>query len=116
MRRFYLQRNEDATGMSGTGIVAMGVEFSSGWCALMWKSEIASLTTYTSISSVEKLHSHSGQHDTKIVWIDPKNEEIEDKAKEVRAKELKELTAEIENQDPDSSDEKSKRPKPKAKR
>ena len=33
MRRFYLQRDEDATGISGTGKVAEGILFSTGWVA-----------------------------------------------------------------------------------
>ena len=37
-RAFVLQRNEDETGVSGTGIVAEGVEFSDGTVALRWTS------------------------------------------------------------------------------
>lgn len=35
-RAFVLQCNEDETGVSGTGIVAEGVEFSDGTVALYW--------------------------------------------------------------------------------
>ena len=36
MRHFYLDRHEDATGISGTGVVAQGVEFDNGKVALTW--------------------------------------------------------------------------------
>jgi hypothetical protein len=80
MRRFYLFRKEDATGMSGTGRVADGVEFSNGMCTLTWKSEVPTITVFTSISSVRKLHTHDGQHDTKIMYVDPPDEDVEARA------------------------------------
>jgi hypothetical protein len=40
MRRFELHRDEDATGISGVGKVAEGVQFSSGEVALKWMTPI----------------------------------------------------------------------------
>jgi hypothetical protein len=37
MRRFQLKRNKDVRGVSDTGAVAEGVEFSNGMCAVMSK-------------------------------------------------------------------------------
>ncbi len=68
LRRFYLQREEDVSGISGTGRVAEGVEFANGMVALSWHSQHACVNTYTSMRTVEELHGH--QNRTKIVWID----------------------------------------------
>ena len=68
MRRFYLQRDEDLTGISGTGRVAEGVQWGNGWCSMMWMTEWFSLVVYPGIEHVEKIHGHEGR--TKIVWVD----------------------------------------------
>lgn len=91
MRRFYLKRGEDISGMSGLGKIAEGVEFSNGRVALIWLSEFETTSQYSSITALEKVHTHNGQHDTKVVWIDPKFEKVEEKAKETKTKEIEEL-------------------------
>lgn len=68
MRRFHLQRNQDATGISGTGRVAEGVIFSTGWVALTWLTEVNSLVFYPSMTNVEHIHGHGGL--TEIVFED----------------------------------------------
>ena len=65
MRAFWLQRVEDESGVSGVGLVAEGVVFSSGWCALTWLTEHTSVAFYPSIEEVEAIHGHDGK--TKIV-------------------------------------------------
>lgn len=94
MRRFYLERKDDVSGVSGTGMVAEGVEFDNGKVAMTWKSEFPSVTVYDSATVVEKVHSHKGKDRTKLVWVDPKFEEVEEKAKETKVKEKKEEEAE----------------------
>ena len=42
MRRFYMQRNKDVSGLSGTGIVAEGVVFTNGFVALTWLTPLQS--------------------------------------------------------------------------
>jgi hypothetical protein len=44
MRIFHFFRHEDASGVSGTGVVAEGVEFTNGWCAVRWLSQTSSVT------------------------------------------------------------------------
>lgn len=66
MRTFKLNRKQDATGVSGTGIVAEGVIFSTGWVALTWLTAVNSLVFYPSILNVEKIHGHDGM--TEIVY------------------------------------------------
>jgi hypothetical protein len=68
MRRFYLQRTKDISGMSGTGIVAEGVIFTNGWAALTWLTPLQCHAFYHSIAILEKIHGHDGA--TKIVFID----------------------------------------------
>lgn len=68
MRRFYLDRTADESGVSGVGRVAEGVQFSSGWVALTWLSEVSSVAFYPSIADVEHVHGHGGR--TRVVWED----------------------------------------------
>lgn len=72
MRRFHLSRSRDLTGVSGTGIVAEGVEFSTGWVALTWLTAVNSLVFYPAIENVRHIHGHQGQ--TLIVWLDPERD------------------------------------------
>ena len=68
MRRFHLVRDQDITGVSGIGIVAEGVLFSTGWVALTWLTAVNSLVFYPTIGNVEHIHGHNGA--TRIVWLD----------------------------------------------
>lgn len=68
MRRFHLKREEDVSGISGTGRVAEGVEFSNGVCALTFLSPLQCANFYANIKTVEGVHGHDGK--TKIVWED----------------------------------------------
>ena len=68
MRRFYLERFEDATGISGTGIVAEGVEFDTGDCVLCWMTPTSSIGVYKNIKAVKAIHGHGGL--TKVRWFD----------------------------------------------
>lgn len=72
MRRFYLMRNEDETGISGTGIVAEGCVFWDGTCFLKWTTDTSSIGIYK--SHVEMIHLHGHQGRTVIKWIDVKEE------------------------------------------
>lgn len=67
-RMFVLDRQVDATGVSGTGIVAEGVEFSNGKCAVSWLTDVTSVAVYDGIEQVRSIHGHDGQ--TEIVYAD----------------------------------------------
>lgn len=69
MRRFLLDRYTDHSGVSGTGVVAQGVRFGNGWCALYWVGAHPSLSIHPSVESVLAIHGHGG--DTMLVWLDP---------------------------------------------
>lgn len=65
-RLFQLQRDVDVSGVSGTGIVADGVEFPDGACVIRWRGERQSIVVWPSIDDVEAIHGHGGA--TQIVW------------------------------------------------
>lgn len=68
-RRFVLYRDVDPTGISGTGTVAEGIEFTDGAVALHWISgEHRSTVIWPDMAGVEAIHGHGGQ--TRIVWLD----------------------------------------------
>ena len=69
-RRFVLQRDVDHTGVSGTGVVAEGVEFSTGVVALVWLSAWPTSVVFhdRGMESVEAVHGHNGA--TRIVFLD----------------------------------------------
>lgn len=67
-RRFYLQRDEDESGISGTGRVVDGVQFNDGTVVIRWNSNTASTSFYNNMKEMEFLHGHDGK--SKVVWID----------------------------------------------
>ena len=78
-KRFVLRRTVDVTGLSGTGIVAQGVEFSDGVCVVRWLAAGVSVTNrergvqpttvvHPDIVRIEALHGHNGA--TQIEWVD----------------------------------------------
>jgi hypothetical protein len=67
MRSFVLVRKDDATGTSGVGVVAEGVEFSNGRVALHWLSQMDVVGMYDNVTVVEKLHGHDGR--TTLEWL-----------------------------------------------
>lgn len=68
MRRFHLVRVVDATGVSGTGIVAEGVEFSDGQAILRWLREPVATGVYPDVRALLAIHGHQGC--THIHWLD----------------------------------------------
>lgn len=61
MRRFYLARTEDVSGVSGTGRVAQGIEFNDGSVAMQWNTSHKSIGLYWSIDHVIDIHGHEGR-------------------------------------------------------
>jgi hypothetical protein len=82
MKKFYLYRFQDIHGKSGVGVVAGGVIFDNSMCAMSWNSDIPTVTTYSNIMDVERLHGHEGRT---ILVIEDKKEH---KAKYAECKEL----------------------------
>lgn len=68
-RRFHLYRHQDATGVSGTGVVAEGIQFQDNHVTMRWCVNPArSTTTYDNHDDVTTIHGHDGK--TEIIWID----------------------------------------------
>lgn len=68
MRIFDLVRNEDESGISGTGYIAEGVEFSDGTCVMRWLTNTASTALYANVNELVKIHGHQGK--TIVVFAD----------------------------------------------
>lgn len=67
MKTFVLIRNEDETGISGTGLVAEGVEFDDGKVVLRWcVGEHRSVSVWDSLEDAEAIHGHEGR--TVVEW------------------------------------------------
>lgn len=77
MKTFWLVRDEDETGISGTGVVAEGVKFLDGTTVLRWLQDGVApehqdrgvrptTVVFESVEAVEALHGHGGK--TRIVW------------------------------------------------
>ena len=67
-RRFYLDRQVDVTGASGTGRVADGVLWPDGTASVRWRGEHQSIVHWDHFASAERIHGHGGA--TRIVWVD----------------------------------------------
>ena len=61
MKIFYLRREEDESGVSGTGRVAQGFVFDNGKVCVSWLSEHPSVTIYDNIGEVHAIHGHGGK-------------------------------------------------------
>lgn len=70
MRRFYLIRDVDITGVSGTGVVAEGVLFSDDSVILRWLGDWPTSVVFhdRGIMAVRHVHGHEGA--TRISFLD----------------------------------------------
>lgn len=60
-KEFFLERKEDESGISGTGVVARGVIFPSGKVVLEWQTFHSSMALYDNINDVVSIHGHDGK-------------------------------------------------------
>jgi hypothetical protein len=69
---FRVHRDQDVSGISGTGVVAEGVQFSDGWVVTHWLNQAPMWEPKTDVwhhkgtGPVTKIHGHGGA--TRIVW------------------------------------------------
>lgn len=68
MRTFCLVRDEDVTGVSGTGKIAEGVVFTDGTAVMRWTTLNHSTCLYDSLVALEAIHGHGGK--TRVVFSD----------------------------------------------
>ena len=67
LRVFHLMRDEDVSGVSGVGRVAVGVVFPSGKVVLEWLGLDMTFGIYDKLDHVERIHGHGGK--TRIVFV-----------------------------------------------
>jgi len=60
-RTFYLLRRQDVSGVSGTGVVAVGAVMPSGRAVLEWCSAWPTITVFESWEQVVRIHGHQGR-------------------------------------------------------
>lgn len=70
-KRFYLNRKKDHSGNTGSGIVAVGVQFPGGKCIVNWMTDTPSFNFYDSLEDIKEVHGHDG--DTEINFMDDLN-------------------------------------------
>lgn len=75
-RTFRLVRFCDATGVSGTGVVAEGVTFNGGQTVICWTRPPYTISVFPSVEAVLCVHGHNGN--TKVVWDERKHKEKND--------------------------------------
>jgi hypothetical protein len=71
MKLFHFYRTQDHSGVSGTGAVVEGVQFTNGWCALRWVTAHSSICFYRSIEDVKAIHGHGGKTEIVIHDLEP---------------------------------------------
>ena len=91
MRRFELHRDDDPSGVSGTGVVAEGVELTDGIAVLRWLGDYPSTVVHDGgLKAVEYIHGHAGA--TRVVMLDDGDD---DDIVRLVGKELLERCAEV---------------------
>jgi hypothetical protein len=67
-RRFVFIRDDDQTGISGTGKVVEGVRYSDHRCAYRWMTEHQTDQIADTPDKLDIIHGHQGR--TRIVYLD----------------------------------------------
>ena len=65
-KTFKTVRTVDISGVSGTGVVAFGVQFPDGVTVIRWNTPTSSTAVYASIDDLIAIHGHGGA--TTIEW------------------------------------------------
>ena len=60
IEKFYIFKHKDISGVSGTGVVAVGVIFPSGKLVIEWTTYQTSIGFYDNMAKFLAVHSHEG--------------------------------------------------------
>lgn len=84
IEKFYIFRKKDISGISGTGIVAVGVEFPSGKIVIEWTSYQTSIGLYDNMTKFLEVHGHEGN--TEIIKGEVPSDKTKRRSKRVSKK------------------------------
>lgn len=73
-RRFQLHRSTDVTNVSGTGIVADGIQWPDGTISIRWRGDRPSVVFWQRAEDALHVHGHAGS--TQIMWLDEPEQAI----------------------------------------
>jgi hypothetical protein len=99
MRLYYLSRNEDVSGTSGTGHIAEVAEFDDGavvvrWIGAMNMSGVTSTTVFSSLNDLLRIHGHEGRTVVELVIDTARVQQMQDTINNLREC-LREATDEL---------------------
>lgn len=77
MRRFYVIRNKDETGISRTGRILEGVVTQTGKVIVEWRPPYSTVAIYTSMQEFRTIHIDSHPSCNEIIWLDSDKENAE---------------------------------------
>ena len=69
-KRFYVQRNEDQTGVSRTGRVLEGVLWQNGEVTVQWRPPHSTMGFYHSMDEFKTIHIDCHPSCNDIIWVD----------------------------------------------
>ncbi len=61
MKVYQMERDEDVSGLSGTGVVADVAEFSDGVVVLRWRGPYKSTVVFDDLATAIRVHGHDGR-------------------------------------------------------
>ena len=73
LRRFYIIREKDYSGVAGIGRIVEGVLFPDGRCVLQWRKPISSLVLFESLDELLKIYLHAHHGCNRLVFVDPES-------------------------------------------
>ena len=89
MKTFYLLRHKDVHDNTGIGVVAEGIIFDSGMCAMTWLSNHPTVTVFDKIVTVKKVHGHGGRTEVIIEEQDERFDDCKTEARLIKSKKKK---------------------------
>lgn len=98
LKVFTVIRQEDESGVSGTGRVLDGIVFATGKVAINWRHEIPSTIIYDSYEEFEEVHIKSHPDNNTVVLFGIPDLESKVKEWKLHSKEMKAKEKELEEQ------------------
>ena len=71
IRRFYILRTVDVSGIAGTGRIVEGVIMPSGRVYLEWRPPVNSMVTFENFDHFKHVYLHEGHGCNEVIFVDP---------------------------------------------